>query len=195
MPGCRRPLVGLPPALYCGEFTWLWGCLAGLVELRTKPGKWEGPLAILAGVALIVACRRPLTWMEAGPGVPAILGSLSGFGLGSGLVVFGLWRTDSPWIVWPLAWRPVAYLGRISYGLYVYHLLAIDRNWVMYIPEYYLIPEPYGVLLATIAVASASWYLFESPINRLKDRLTDRPVSFEPSRSPVVPRERQGSGD
>jgi peptidoglycan/LPS O-acetylase OafA/YrhL len=174
---------------YCGEHL-LWGCVAGLVELRTSPGRWEGPVSLVAGVALIVLSRARPGWVAAPPPAPVILGAFTGFGIGSAMVVFGLWRTSSPWIVGPLAWRPVAYLGRISYGLYVYHLLAIERGWAMYIPESYLIPEPYGALLATIAVGSASWHLFEGPINRLKDRLTIRPGAPEPSH----PRENPGSG-
>jgi peptidoglycan/LPS O-acetylase OafA/YrhL len=173
---------------YCGEFL-AWGGLAGLVELRSKPGKWEGPLAMLAGVALIVACRRPLTWMETGPGLAAILGSLSGFGLGSALVVFGLWRTDSPWIVGPLAFRPVAYLGKISYGLYVYHLLVIERDWLSYLPDSYLFRfrHSLGELGLTIAISALSWRFFEGPINRLKGRLTTPPGSPPASESAVGP--------
>jgi peptidoglycan/LPS O-acetylase OafA/YrhL len=178
---------------YCGEHL-LWGSVAGLSELRTRPGRWEGPMALILGIGLILLTRARPEWIATPPQTPMILGAFTGFGIGSALVVFGLWRTSSPWIVGPLAWKPVAYLGRISYGLYVYHLLAIDRRWDMYIPEYYLIPEPYGTLLATIAVASASWSLFENPINRLKDRLTSRPVAPGPLLLAVDPRESRGSG-
>jgi peptidoglycan/LPS O-acetylase OafA/YrhL len=161
---------------YCGEFL-IWGGLAALVELRTIPGRWEGPLALLVGVALIVTCRARPEWLATGPGLPSILGSLSGFGLGSALVVFGLWRADSPWIVGPLAFGPVAYLGKISYGLYVYHLLVIERDWLGYLPDNYLFRfrQPLGELALTIAVAAVSWRFFEQPINRLKDRLTTPP--------------------
>jgi peptidoglycan/LPS O-acetylase OafA/YrhL len=158
---------------YCGEHL-IWGCLAGLVELRTKPGRWEGPLALLAGVPLALLTRIRPEWIISSPGAEVILANLSGFGLGSALVVFGLWRTSNPWIVGPLAWKPIAYLGKISYGLYVYHLLVIERDWLSYLPESYLFRfrEPYGELALTIAVSAASWRFFEAPINRLKDRLT-----------------------
>ena len=160
---------------YCGEFL-IWGCLAGLIELRTKPGRWEGSLALFVGVALLLTCRTRPEWLASGPGMLPILGSLSGFAMGSALIVFGLWRTSNPWIVGPLAFRPVAYLGKISYGLYIYHLLVIERDWLSYLPESYLFRfrEPYGELGVTIAIASASWRFFEQPINRLKDRLTTR---------------------
>ena len=161
---------------YCGEFL-LWGCLAGWVELKTKPGRWEGPLSLAVGVALLLTCRPGPVWLASGPGVPRILASLAGFGCGSALVVFGLWRTNQRWIVFPMAWRPVAYLGKISYGLYVYHLLVIERNWLDYLPESYLFRfrQPYGELGLTIVIAAVSWRFFERPINRLKDRLTRPP--------------------
>lgn len=172
---------------YCGEFL-AWGCLAGWVELRTRPGRWEGPISLLLGVALVVACRSRFDWWAHSPGVPILLGALSGFGLGSALVVFGLWRSSSPWLVGPLAWRPVAYLGKISYGLYVYHLLVIEGDWLSYLPESYLFRfrQPYGELGLTIVVAAASWRWFEGPINRLKDRLTWPLASASASASEVA---------
>jgi peptidoglycan/LPS O-acetylase OafA/YrhL len=76
--------------------------------------------------------------------------------------------------------RPLRYIGTISYGIYVYHLM---------LPE--LLPKlarragypdllaplgdqtvPYLVFYssATIAVAAVSWHTLEGPLNRLKDR-------------------------
>ncbi len=156
---------------YCGEHL-LWGCLAGLIELRAKPGKWEGPLCLLAGVPLMVLGRSRPGWWTTPPDPSIVLGTLSCFGLGSALVVFGLWRTSRPWIIAPLTFGPVAYLGRISYGLYVFHLLVLERGWFSYyVPEYYLFYRmPYSELGLTIAISALSWHLFERPINRLKDR-------------------------
>lgn len=74
-----------------------------------------------------------------------------------------------------LEWRPLVFTGRISYGLYVYHML----------PPYLLPPllTELGLNLrmhgyagfvvsaaTTFAVACASWFLLEAPINRLKRR-------------------------
>jgi peptidoglycan/LPS O-acetylase OafA/YrhL len=72
--------------------------------------------------------------------------------------------------------KPILYLGRISYGIYVYHLLipevfgpvlkALGADLAPKGPAEFLI---YSSL--TVAVASASWFAIERPINRLKHRL------------------------
>jgi peptidoglycan/LPS O-acetylase OafA/YrhL len=72
-----------------------------------------------------------------------------------------------------LEFKPVVYLGKISYGVYVYHLfmpIVLDSilNYLgMSLPE-----SEAGqfilLVLATLAVAIPSWHLFEKPINNLK---------------------------
>lgn len=73
-----------------------------------------------------------------------------------------------------LSARPLRFLGKISYGIYVYHafmsplqLWAFPRLGLPTLSD----TAVRAVILSamTIATASVSWYLFESPINRLKD--------------------------
>ena len=71
--------------------------------------------------------------------------------------------------------NPVSvYLGKISYGLYLYHLCIpslsawIIRHTEMPIQNRWQLWVFYGVL--TLAITSISWYLIEQPVNRLKDR-------------------------
>lgn len=62
--------------------------------------------------------------------------------------------------------RAIIYLGKITYGLYVYHFFM---PWLFYnlgIPEHSYSPLLY--FAATVLIASTSWYLFEDPINKLK---------------------------
>ena len=80
----------------------------------------------------------------------------------------GPWKAflEHPW---------VSYLGKISYGIYVYH------NFMAYITadmcgedlarSIYMAPLYF---FATVAVSAASWRFFESPVNELKNRLTLR---------------------
>jgi peptidoglycan/LPS O-acetylase OafA/YrhL len=66
-----------------------------------------------------------------------------------------------------LRWRPIAYVGLVSYGIYVWHeaLLGQLRSWVgtpLFLGNFY------AYLLATFAfsvvVAAISWHLVERPI-------------------------------
>jgi peptidoglycan/LPS O-acetylase OafA/YrhL len=69
---------------------------------------------------------------------------------------------------------PLIYMGRISYGLYLYHGLA---SWIItdlvrenLLPSYTLNLLLVASLkfLILMIIASASWYIFEAPINRYK---------------------------
>ena len=71
---------------------------------------------------------------------------------------------------------PLRYLGKISYGLYVYHY-GIIAIMVAVFREYdlpYSVRSPQMFLAAmgtTLAIASLSFYLLERPIINLKDKL------------------------
>jgi peptidoglycan/LPS O-acetylase OafA/YrhL len=78
-----------------------------------------------------------------------------------------------------LSWWPIVFLGKISFGLYVYHLLAIglaqsalptDMPWGV---------EFVAALGLTVFLAGASYYFLELPFLRLKRRFTvieNRPI-------------------
>jgi peptidoglycan/LPS O-acetylase OafA/YrhL len=92
------------------------------------------------------------------------------------LAFLGVRRTSLP--VWAI------YLGRISYGLYVFHVLAYGFT------QHFLQPHlPFGIgaailisviaLGVTVLLASLSYRFFESPFLRLKNRfqiVKNRPV-------------------
>ena len=63
-----------------------------------------------------------------------------------------------------LSWAPMAYLGRISYGLYLWHW-----PWAVWLDVTHGVfkPLPAGIALAgTLASAVASYHLVEQPIRR-----------------------------
>jgi len=68
--------------------------------------------------------------------------------------------------------RSILYIGRISYGIYIYHLpvgwvfTVKGSRWLSWLP--WFIPHSVVLLVATIALAALSWHLFERPINQLK---------------------------
>ena len=164
---------------YCGEDL-LWGCLAGLIDLRAAPRRHEGTVCFLAGPPILVLAwnlhERRLPWAA---GLQDVL-SVSLYGIGCALMVFGASRCTARWIIGPLSLAPVAYLGRISYGLYAFHI-PILHGWINEVPYAFLIPRPWGSLALTILVAALSWRYFEGPINRLKDRFDRSSTEADPA--------------
>lgn len=95
------------------------------------------------------------------------------------VVVAGLWHRSAglrgPERI--LAWGPFVYLGRISYGVYLYHMcvavgvkmaataLKADFGWNIRYAAQLLV-----FLILSIGMAVASYHLIEEPVNRLSRR-------------------------
>ena len=78
---------------------------------------------------------------------------------------------DGP-VRWLLTRPPAVYLGKISYGLYMFHTFAIftKKALLPYFPSVSMVPGFLLALVTTIIAAMLSWHLFEGPINSLKSR-------------------------
>jgi peptidoglycan/LPS O-acetylase OafA/YrhL len=79
----------------------------------------------------------------------------------------------------------LVFAGRISYGLYIYHVLVamLFQRWlpsslrfVITTPSLRLMV--YGI--ATLGVASLSWRFLEQPINRFRSRTTGTAIQPAP---------------
>ena len=78
--------------------------------------------------------------------------------------------------------RLLSYLGIISYGIYMYHMLIdyqlrylLPKLAFLHLPKMLIIPLYYIILLlVTIAVAALSYHYFEKFFLRLKDRLHNK---------------------
>jgi peptidoglycan/LPS O-acetylase OafA/YrhL len=87
------------------------------------------------------------------------------------ILIFGVARVG--WFERILEFRPIAYLGKISYGLYVYHFAII---WFMTLPFGLSSTAPVPFinaaisLILTVIVAGFSYRLLEKPLMNLKDR-------------------------
>ncbi|HNB20941.1 MAG TPA: acyltransferase [Candidatus Melainabacteria bacterium] len=165
-----RPYYMLLPV--CGQFL-LWGCLAGHAQLRGWTEKVNGTALFVAGLIfqsvdqfLVLNTKgfsdlNDLFWFRQY--------ALSGFSLA--LIVLGLWQTKNRLLLKVFNYRPFAYLGKISYGIYLYHPFA----FVVYILICYF-SAPFkavnGELIAflvTVTWSILSWQLFESRVLKLKD--------------------------
>ena len=79
----------------------------------------------------------------------------------------------------------VAWLGLISYGVYLWNEAIIEKylDWTDRTPfNTYLGSMLLVVVIVTIAVATTSYYALERPVLRLKSRVPDRRRSLTSSR-------------
>ena len=86
---------------------------------------------------------------------------------------------------------PVRYIGRISYGIYLYHLFLIPIGRA--VARHYGAPQMdrglamfliYGAI--SVVLATISWYAIEAPINRQKRRFPYPPRSVQGRAAPVA---------
>jgi DNA-binding CsgD family transcriptional regulator len=147
------------------------GC--GLAVLLTSPSWHRGArstalrFALLPAVFLIVAC---LVFAEE-EWLALYAGGFTLFAVAAAVVLYNLvtWR---PPVLSPfLEWRPIVYVGRISYGLYLWHFpiyLALRdelaRGWLT---------AAVGLPL-TFLFAAASFKFVEQPFLRYKTRFERR---------------------
>lgn len=164
--------------------------LARTVVQETAPeaGLWATilisiPPAILAGVMLAHVLHVPRTYAVA----DKVLGSLWSAPLALAGLVVAMALVAPKWVIWTLMtllvgsavirernglpflrWRAMAYVGTISYGMYLFHLLcwnAVKRA----LPSHDVLWLPATVAL-TILVAGLSFRYYESRFLALKKR-------------------------
>lgn len=58
--------------------------------------------------------------------------------------------------------RPLIYLGTISYGIYLWHMLVLLS--LMKLPSLGPLPIMFGTMAGAIVLAALSWHLFERPL-------------------------------
>jgi peptidoglycan/LPS O-acetylase OafA/YrhL len=101
------------------------------------------------------------------------------------VIIYGV--AQEGWLTRYLEWRPLRYLGKISYGLYVYHFPIVwfaGRLTDLGVSEPIL--KPLVAILAfcgTLLIASLSFRFLERPITNLKDRWFPLKPSSEPEKT------------
>jgi peptidoglycan/LPS O-acetylase OafA/YrhL len=145
-----------------------------LVEGRRVP-RALGRTLLIAGAGLV--------WLHAtgrlGHPLGGALRDLPA-GLGFALICVACAQADAPRL---LGWRPLAYLGTLSYGIYLWHyvvLLGLQSHGL--VPHDDVVATVALVGLPAIALAALTWHGLEQPVLRAVRRRLDR------ERVPLVPR-------
>jgi peptidoglycan/LPS O-acetylase OafA/YrhL len=124
----------------------------------------------LASAAFFLVFIAQFYWPLNGfGGLFATLGPLS-LGITTAAVVLTLWQRPTWLVSRALAFRPFAYFGQISYGLYLFHPNCL--GWSAKYFGHYNLSNAWAGLFITLAVAMVSWHVFEKPINGLKNRFS-----------------------
>jgi peptidoglycan/LPS O-acetylase OafA/YrhL len=159
--------------------------LGALLAIRLRSGPWKISklwLSVWTALLMGAACAGSLlsTWGTHNQAWASNWDRTAGYSVSSaGCACLVLWlvcfRESSYTRVLRLG--PVRYLGRICYGVYLLHPLAlwIVLELIKKQKLHFHKDDPLYVIdgiALSIALASLSWYLFERPILSFKDRFT-----------------------
>jgi peptidoglycan/LPS O-acetylase OafA/YrhL len=141
--------------------------IAVLLDGKTTQFKWPVRVSMFLGALLCFAVRGDAMFDATGSqGTAALLGYLAVV-IGCALFLFAFLGA-------PIRSNALEYLGKVSFGLYVYHVGAVSLIDRLY-PAHGAIHEilrPILGLALTIAVATISYAILEKPFLLLKKRFT-----------------------
>jgi peptidoglycan/LPS O-acetylase OafA/YrhL len=166
----------------------LGGILAAMLAHAEKCPDWQGAyrrglagLTLVASAVVAFVIARGLLPSFGRPPVGAGFSLLAINGMFAGIIGLVAMHAGRPMVAW-LRRPRLVHLGKLSYGLYVYHfiifslggdlLLAIrgqGRTSLTNIP----------LILLTYAAAAASWAWLEKPLLDLKSRFSYRPSGMK----------------
>jgi peptidoglycan/LPS O-acetylase OafA/YrhL len=146
-------------------------------SLLTTPSAKAFRITILVAV-VVYACWRRLT---AGPPFYDLMSlwrapTILAVNLAAALLILEILERAGTPLLAPLRGRALVYIGQISYGIYLYHLLVFWIADGLQVRFGWQRTNLFNVLvvLTCLAVASASWHFIEQPILRFRKRF---PVS------------------
>jgi peptidoglycan/LPS O-acetylase OafA/YrhL len=157
------------------------GCMVGLllsynlISLRPVVLKLLRAFAVVSVLVfsfLVLTVKLPSPFLY--------LGGFTAIAAMTGIFIVGLLTSPIPLLAAFFELRPLVWIGRLSYGIYLWHVpvFLILKNYVppLAIRSYTLRSGiTFGLeILATILVAAISFYLIELPCLRLKSRLRSR---------------------
>ena len=158
------------PTAYFATQTRLWQLGAGAL-LALLPTTWRLPYRarLVCAAVSIAVIAFGVWWIQPSMPFPGALALVPVLGaallIGTGPIIgrdAGAASTESAGV---LAWRPVQWLGDISYSLYLWHFPPV----VIYValvgaqPD---LPSGLGLALIALVLASLSYYLVEQPVRQ-----------------------------
>ncbi len=96
-------------------------------------------------------------------------------GLGLAITISWIYLNQDSIITKTLEFRPLSYIGTISYGIYMYQGFFLSTSPYR-LPNQSWPPDQYLGLLLLIIVAPVSYHLFEKPITNMKSKLQKSPI-------------------
>jgi peptidoglycan/LPS O-acetylase OafA/YrhL len=142
------------------------GCL--LAGLRDR---------LSAAPAYMALMRSPLFALVPLAGIGALLVPRVSFDMAVGITIQNVaialtidWavRQEGTWVARFLELGPIVWIGKLSYSLYLWQQPFVNRTGTFWIQQF---PQN---LIATFALAIASYYLVEQPFLRLRERRAKR---------------------
>ncbi len=100
------------------------------------------------------------------------------FDVGFALMIVGISYGWEDWFTKALTWSPIAYIGKISYGIYLYHMFAQYLTWHVLLEQIETWPNyikyslrllVYGGL--SVGIAALSYHFYEKKFLKLKETL------------------------
>ena len=164
------------------------GALLAMLRHRKSPAAaWEPRLRriVIAAAAVVTALGAADVWSDF-----TIVLSATAQAVLFAWIVDAASRTTGGAAGAVLACRPLQYVGRISYGVYVYHpFVPAMLVWFGFaLPPAHRFEPPllqsWGwfavATIVSLGLASVSWHAFEKPINDLKRHFEEPPVPARP---------------
>lgn len=167
--------------------------LGALIAVRYRMGPWDlskGKLTVIAIASVAITCFCG-AWSGYHPGSPfnRTIGFLIS-PISCSFVVLWLIRFRGSRLTTCLTVSPVRYLAKISYSAYLFHV-PVAALLIPVCASFGLRALTQGhlkvltVFIVTVTLSSLSWRFFESPLLRLKERVTAKQMGT-PSASSLV---------
>ena len=118
-------------------------------------------LAGLAGIFLPVFLYGEATSFPGPAALPPCLGTVALIWANS----HSSGASKKGWIVKMLSWNPIVFIGLISYSLYLWHWPVICFSSYWAVAEFTAL-EKWGIVLASVVFAVASWRWVETPFRK-----------------------------